>query len=45
MSEVAVLRLEAGKANAMTSETLDRIDALVRELEGGGAGAGVLIAC
>jgi len=39
---VMVLRLEGGKANAMTSEVLDTIERLIDELERGPAGAAVL---
>lgn len=42
MDEVALLRLEGGKANAMTPELLDALERLVDEFEKSGARAAVL---
>ena len=43
MDEVAVLRLQGGKANAMSSELLDAIERLVDGFEAGPARAAVII--
>jgi enoyl-CoA hydratase len=43
MEDVAVLRLQTGKANAMTREVLDQIERLVDGFEQGGARAAVMI--
>jgi enoyl-CoA hydratase len=41
--EVAVLRLEHGKANALDTELLEELEATLAELEAGGAGAGAAV--
>jgi len=43
MDDVALLRLQAGKGNAMTPEVLDTIERLVDDFEAGAARAAVLI--
>lgn len=44
MSDVALLRIEGGKANAMTAQLLDAIERMVDDFERGPARAAVLVA-